>query len=82
MLVAAERAMRGGGLQILGHYHSHPAGTSLPSAIDAAMAHTDGRFWLIVGENTHGLWLFKGAGQGGVNGFERVPLLVSHTDGP
>lgn len=51
VLVAAHRAARAGGPEIIGHYHSHPAGPALPSAIDAAMAQGDGEIWLIVGRD-------------------------------
>ncbi len=46
-LIAAHRAMRGGGAQMIGCYHSHPQGTATPSARDAAAAET-GALWLIV----------------------------------
>jgi desampylase len=47
-LFAAIRAERGGGAQLLGHYHSHPSGCAIPSPRDAAMADRPGRVWLIV----------------------------------
>ena len=47
VLIAAHRAARAGGAQILGHYHSHPGGSTVPSSCDAAMADTDGALWLI-----------------------------------
>ncbi len=49
-LIAAHRAERGGGLQLLGYYHSHPAGHPLPSATDCAHASGDGRAWAIVAQ--------------------------------
>jgi desampylase len=47
-LIAAHRAARGGGPQVLGYYHSHPHGRAEPSAEDRAMASGDGRIWAIV----------------------------------
>ncbi len=47
-LIAAERAMRAGGPNILGYYHSHPSGAVEPSKTDAAMAAPDNRIWLII----------------------------------
>ena len=47
-LIAAHRAARGGGLQVLGYYHSHPNSRAQPSATDRALANGDGRIWAIV----------------------------------
>lgn len=47
-LIAAERAMRTGGDQLIGHYHSHPNGRAEPSPRDAAASAGDGRLWLII----------------------------------
>lgn len=47
-LIAAHRAARGGGPQVLGYYHSHPTGDARPSATDRAEAAGDGRVWAIV----------------------------------
>ena len=58
-LIAAERAARGpsgAGRQVLGHYHSHPAGAAAPSLDDAAAAAPDGRLWLIINANEVSLW--------------------------
>ena len=49
-LIDAHRAARAGGPQVLGYYHSHPAGPPEPSATDRAMAAQDGRVWAIVGQ--------------------------------
>lgn len=46
-LVAAHRAARTGGPQIVGHYHSHPTGVAVPSPRDAENAAADGALWLI-----------------------------------
>ena len=47
-LFAAHRAERGGGPELLGYYHSHPAGHPLPSATDCEHASGDGRVWGII----------------------------------
>lgn len=47
-LIAAHRAARGGGLELLGYYHSHPNGRAEPSPADRAAASGDGRIWAIV----------------------------------
>ena len=47
-LLAAHRGARGGGLQVLGYYHSHPNGRAQPSPRDQAAAAGDGRVWAIV----------------------------------
>src|SRR5690606_17177122 len=49
LLIAAYRAARAGGPEIVGHYPSHPAGAAVPSAIDAEMAQAEGEVWLLVG---------------------------------
>jgi proteasome lid subunit RPN8/RPN11 len=48
VLIAAHREARGGGAAVIGCYHSHPQGCAEPSATDAAMAASDGGYWLIV----------------------------------
>lgn len=65
-LIAAHRAAREGGEQIIGHYHSHPSGVAVPSATDAACAAPDGSLWLIVAGDNARLWVARGDGAGGV----------------
>lgn len=48
-LFAAHRRARGGGLAVIGHYHSHPSGSPIPSPRDAAQAMGDGAVWVILG---------------------------------
>jgi proteasome lid subunit RPN8/RPN11 len=50
-LIDAHRAMRSGGPELVGYYHSHPDGRARPSATDTAMAAGDGMIWAIVGEH-------------------------------
>jgi proteasome lid subunit RPN8/RPN11 len=51
VLIKAHRAAREGGLEVVGHYHSHPKGEAVPSAVDAAMAQVDGEIWIVVGRS-------------------------------
>lgn len=67
VLIAATRAARGGGAQVIGCYHSHPSGVAVPSATDAAMAARDGKLWAIVADDTIGWW------RDGPDGFEALP---------
>ncbi len=55
-LIAAHRAARMGGPQVLGYYHSHPTGRAEPSATDRAAASGDGRIWAIVAGGQVRLW--------------------------
>lgn len=64
-LIAAHRAARSGGPTIIGHYHSHPGGLAIPSAVDTASARPDDSLWLIVGGGNARLWVAR-AGNGGV----------------
>jgi len=74
-LIAAHRASRVGGPNILGHYHSHPGGRADPSVrdADAAMA---GSLWLIVARGD--VALFEGVIDGPIHGrFRRVGLTIT-----
>lgn len=55
-LIDAHRAMREGGLRLVGYYHSHPSGPPEPSATDRALAAGDGMIWAIAGEGRVALW--------------------------
>lgn len=79
-LFAAIRAERAGGPRLIGHYHSHPNGSPVPSPRDAAMAISPGRLWLIVAAGGCRLW--REVQGGPVQGvFEPVPLVVDGGDG-
>ena len=69
-LFSAHRRARGGGLAVIGHYHSHPTGVAEPSATDAASAMGDGAVWLIVAGGEARAWRTLQAGA-----FE--PVLLS-----
>ena len=47
-LIAAHKAAREAGCEVIGHYHSHPGGGARPSAHDRTRAYSDGEVWLIV----------------------------------
>ncbi len=77
-LIAAHRAARAGGPQVVGYYHSHPHGPPDPSATDQAEAAGDGRIWAIIGVGT-GAGIGAGTGAGEIrfwrdtaSGFERL----------
>ncbi len=55
-LIAAMRAARGGAVNVIGHFHSHPIGNAVPSEHDACSAEADGRYWLIVAGNDIRAW--------------------------
>ena len=55
-LIAAHKAARIGGPQLIGYFHSHPNGLARPSATDAAMATGDGRIWAIAAAGAVSLW--------------------------
>lgn len=76
-LIAAHRAARAGGPELIGYYHSHPQGHPLPSATDCAHASGDGRVWAIVASGEVGFWRDNANGKG--DGFE--PLFYSEVDG-
>ena len=69
-LIAAHRAAREGGLQVLGYYHSHPTGSTSPSRTDQAAASGDGRIWAIVAGAAIGWW------RDAPDGFEPLPLRL------
>ncbi|KPF87592.1 peptidase [Novosphingobium sp. AAP93] len=55
-LIAAHKAARDGGPELIGYFHSHPNGLACPSATDAAMASGDGRIWAIAAAGDVSLW--------------------------
>lgn len=55
-LIAAHRAEREGGPELIGYYHSHPTGLPEPSATDRAQAAGDGRVWAIAAGGRVEFW--------------------------
>ncbi|MEI6643930.1 MAG: M67 family metallopeptidase [Novosphingobium sp.] len=55
-LIAAHKAARSGGPQVIGYFHSHPNGLARPSATDAAQASGDSRIWAIAAAGVVTLW--------------------------
>ena len=70
-LIAAHRAARVGGPQVLGYYHSHPNGRAEPSATDAAQASGDSRIWAIIAAGEVSWW------RDTPGGFEALPTRVA-----
>jgi desampylase len=69
-LIAAHRAARTGGLQVVGYYHSHPRGPAAPSAADYNAAAGDRRVWAIIGTSGVTFW------RDGEQGFEPLSYAV------
>ncbi|MBS0477586.1 MAG: M67 family metallopeptidase [Proteobacteria bacterium] len=70
-LIAAYRAARAGGPQVLGYYHSHPNGRAGPSETDRRAASGDGRIWAIIAAGDVLFW------RDGPDGFEALPSRVA-----
>lgn len=69
-LIAAHRAARAGGLEVIGYFHSHPAGHPRPSATDCEHSSGDGRAWAIVTGSEVTFW------RDGTGGFEPLSYIV------
>ncbi len=69
-LVDAHRAARSGGPQVLGYYHSHPTGSTEPSATDRAQAAQDGVACAIVAGDAIGWW------RDAPDGFTPLPYAI------
>jgi len=75
-LFAAHRQARQEGRAVIGHYHSHPSGSPMPSPCDADEAAPDGAVWLIVGRGQWRAW--RAVADGAVHGrFDPLPLVVT-----
>ncbi|GGI84829.1 hypothetical protein GCM10007973_21750 [Polymorphobacter multimanifer] len=73
MLLSAHRTARGDGMAILGHYHSHPDGSTRPSKRDAARALQNGQIWMIIGGAAITAWI--AAADGALHGrFHEIAL--------
>lgn len=55
-LLAAHKAARGGGPQVIGYFHSHPSGHPVPSATDCEHSTGDSRIWAIVAGGEVAFW--------------------------
>lgn len=75
-LIAAHKAARHGGPQVLGYFHSHPNGLARPSATDAASAARDGKVWAIAAPVNDGTWAIT-CWHDGPDGFEALPYTVT-----
>ncbi|HEY6815101.1 MAG TPA: M67 family metallopeptidase [Croceibacterium sp.] len=70
-LIDAYRAARAGGPQVIGFFHSHPAGPAEPSPTDRALAAHDGKVWAILGRDGVTFWRDDG------DGFARLPYIIA-----
>ncbi len=75
VLIAAHRAMRQGGPQLIGHYHSHPRGRSEPSMRDADAA-MPGDLWLILASDGARLWRARSGGAW-LDSFDPVSISIA-----
>ncbi|MEE4451233.1 M67 family metallopeptidase [Novosphingobium resinovorum] len=69
-LLAAHKAARAGGPQVIGYYHSHPTGICVPSATDRQHSTGDSRIWAIIAESEVAFW------RDNANGFEALPFRI------
>jgi desampylase len=72
-LIDAHRAARGGGPEVIGYFHSHPAGLPEPSATDRASASGDGRVWAILSGEEVRFW------KDGAEGFAALSYTVAES---
>ena len=70
-LIAAHKAAREGGPQVLGYWHSHPNGRAGPSEVDRAAAAGDGRVWVIAASAAITVWIDA------PGGFKPLPYVVA-----
>ncbi|QNE31294.1 M67 family metallopeptidase [Sphingomonas sp. NBWT7] len=76
VLFHALRTARAGGPAVIGHYHSHPTGSTMPSTTDAAAAAADGAFWIIAADGGVAAW--RAVRDGTVHGrFDPVALAIA-----
>ncbi|MHA3790929.1 M67 family metallopeptidase [Sphingomonas sp. YL-JM2C] len=73
-LIGAHRAARAGGPALVGHYHSHPGGSPVPSARDAAAAEP-GSYWIIAGSGALRAWYADGRPADGKGRFRAVTIV-------
>jgi desampylase len=76
VLLAAHRRARAGGAAVIGHYHSHPNGAVDPSPHDAAAAHADGQFWLVITATSWSSWRAQADGAW-LNAFTPAALTIT-----
>ncbi len=69
-----QREARGGGEPMIGLYHSHPAGSAAPSAVDRRCLHEPGLVWLITGPDPS--WEIR-AWLALTDDFRELPLVVA-----
>lgn len=70
-LLAAHKAARAGGPDLIGYYHSHPEGHPVPSATDCENASGDARLWAIIAAGEVKFW------RDAQGGFEEVAVSLA-----
>lgn len=70
-----DRRADAGDAIMLGHYHSHPNGHAVPSAVDAACVTDLEHYWMIVAGGDLSLWQ-PGVADGLHGCFARVELII------
>jgi proteasome lid subunit RPN8/RPN11 len=77
VLLHAHRDARSAGRQVIGHYHSHPNGSPMPSPRDAARAVENRQLWLIIAGGGISAWIVKPGDTGALHGrFVAVDLAL------
>lgn len=69
-LLAAHKAARSGGPQVIGYYHSHPNGHPVPSPTDREHSTGDSRVWAIIADGEVAFW------RDNANGFALLDFRV------
>ncbi|HUO08015.1 MAG TPA: M67 family metallopeptidase [Phycisphaerae bacterium] len=72
-IVRADRAARGGGMEIVGYYHSHPDHPAVPSKTDRELA-WEGYVYVIVQSGAEGGGDLRAWRMGDEGAFVEVPL--------
>lgn len=78
ILLRVQKAVRAGGPQMIGVYHSHPNGHAEPSATDLATQWQTGMIWLITSVN--GAAIMTRAWLREATSFVPVPLQTMETE--
>lgn len=69
-LLAAHKAERRGGARVVGYYHSHPTGISVPSATDQEHSTGDSRICAIISASEVAFW------RDNANGFAALQFRI------
>lgn len=78
-LLHTYREARSAGRQVIGHYHSHPDGSPMPSPRDAARAVENRQLWLIIAGGGVSAWQVSPGDPGALHG-RFVPVALQLRD--